>query len=268
MAKLRTPKPTGPRRKDESAYYRAIRQDILNPLFERVKRKLATVPPIAAAWKNAVNLEFERFVAAPTFGVATASVALDNIRAAHKAQMIKSFQAALGIDITPMMSDLAIRPIMNQALLDNIALIKSIPEELNLQIVSSFDKIVFEKGFDQQAMVQTLEKRFKVANNRARFIARDQTEKIVGRLNEARQTDLGIKSYIWQTSEDERVVGTPGGAYPDPSPGHGDHYSRNQKEFLWKIPPHDGHPGEAFNCRCIAIPVIPELQQSEERAAA
>lgn len=247
MAKPRNPKGIGPRRKDESAYFKAIKKDILDPLLSRTKARLESVPRIKSAYQRAVDEEFLFMTSGEAFGIATVQTALDNVRRVHKAQMIKAFQSALGVDINPFMSDLNIRPLMTQALFDNVALIKSIPQKLNLQIVESFDKIFTQKGFDQQAMVQALETRFKVAKNRARFIARDQTEKIIGKLNKARQTDLGIKSYIWQTSEDERVVGTPGGLYPEGSPGHMDHFSRNGIEFLWIAPPPDGHPGEAFN---------------------
>lgn len=267
MAKPRTPRGIGPRRKDESAYHRAIKKDILDPLLARTIARLESVPQIKTAYLNAVNEEFLFMTSGEAFGIETVQVALDNIRHIHKAQMIKSFNAALGVDINPFMSDLNIRPFMNQALMDNVALIKSIPHELNNQILSKFNTIFQEKGFDQQALVKELEGRFKVANNRARFIARDQTGKIIGQLNQARQTDLGINSYTWQTSEDERVVGTHGGAYPDGTPGHMDHFSRNGKTFLWSVPPGDGHPGQAFNCRCVAIPVIPELQEQTEEAA-
>lgn len=247
MAKPRNPKGIGPRRKDESAYFKAIKKDILDPLLSRTKARLESVPKIKAAYQRAVDAEFAFMTSGETFGISTVQIALDNIRRVHKAQMTKAFQSALGVDINPFMSDLNIRPLMNQALFDNIVLIKSIPRKLNLQIVDQFDKIFTQKGFDQQAMIQALESKFKVAKNRALFIARDQTEKIIGKLNKARQTDLGIKSYIWQTSEDERVVGTPGGLYPDGTDGHMDHFSRNGKEFLWIAPPPDGHPGEAFN---------------------
>lgn len=247
MAKPRNPKGIGPRRKDESAYFKAIKKDILDPLLSRTKARLDSVPKIKAAYQRAVDAEFAFMTAGDEFGIATVQAALDNIRHVHKAQMIKAFQSALGVDINPFMSDLNIRPFMNQALFDNVALIKSIPQKLNLQIVDQFDKIFSTKGFDQQAMVQALETRFKVAKNRARFIARDQTEKIIGKLNQVRQTDLGIKSYTWQTSEDERVVGAPGGLYPEGSPGHMDHFIRNGVEFLWVAPPPDGHPGQAFN---------------------
>lgn len=247
MAKPRNPKGIGPRRKDESAYSRSIKRDILDPLLSRTKARLESVPKIKAAYNRAVDAEFAFMTAGEEFGIATVQVALDNVRRVHKAQMIKAFQSALGVDINPFMSDLNIRPLMTQALFDNVALIKSIPQKLNLQIVESFDKIFSTKGFDQQAMIQSLETRFKVAKSRARFIARDQTEKIIGNLNKVRQTDLGIKSYIWQTSEDERVVGAPGGLYPEGSPGHMDHFIRNGVEFQWIAPPPDGHPGEPFN---------------------
>lgn len=267
MVKPRTPKGIGPRRKDENAYHQAIKRDILNPLFAKTKARLDSVPQIKAAYLRVVNEEFAFMTSGESYGIATVRLALDNIRQIHKAQMIKAFQSALGVDINPFMSDLNIRPLMNQALMDNVALIKSIPKNLNLQIVEHFEKIFLEKGFDQQALVKALEGRFKVANNRARFIARDQTEKIIGKLNQVRQSDLGIRSYKWQTSEDERVVGTPGGLYPEGTDGHMDHFLRNGVEFLWAAPPSDGHPGQAFNCRCTANPVIPELQNKEGEAA-
>lgn len=247
MAKPKQPRGIGARRKDETAYFKAIKKDILDPLLSRTKARLESVPQIKAAYVRAVNEEFAFMTSGEAYGIETVQVALDNLRLTHKAQLIKRFQSALGVDVNPFMSDLNIRPLMNQALMDNVALIKSIPKELNLQIVNKFETIFLEKGFDQQAMVNALEGRFKVAKNRARFIARDQTEKIIGSLNQARQTGLGIKSYIWRTSEDERVVGTPGGAYPVGSPGHMDHYSRNGVEFMWIAPPPDGHPGQAFN---------------------
>ena len=245
--KQRTPKPTGPRIKDERAYEQAIKREILAPLFRNTTERLKSIPQIKAAYIHAVNQEFAFMTSGEAYGVETVTLALDNLRRVHKAKMIKSFQAALGVDIGPMMSDLAIRPLMNQAILDNVALIKSIPQKLNLQVVAGFEKVFIEKGFDQQALIQTLEGRFKVAGSRAKFIARDQTSKIISNLNEARQTNLGIRSYIWQTSEDELVVGTPGGVYPVGTPGHEDHFSRNGKEFFWSMPPSDGHPGIPYN---------------------
>lgn len=77
------------------------------------------------------------------------------------------------------------------------------------------------------------------------------------------QSYAGVKSYIWNTRKDERVVGNPMGLYPVGSADHGDHWSRQGQVFSWGDPPHDGHPGEAFGCRCEAVPMLslnnPEL---------
>lgn len=262
MAKRRNPKGTRSLRKDERAYERDIKTRILKPLLDRTKERLASVPQIKTAYANTVATVFEEFdIDTASAGLAT--VAVDNLRRTQKARMVAQFQAALGVDIGPVLTDLAIRPLMEQAIAANINLIKSIPDTLKGQVFDQFDKLLTKAPFDQQAMISALEGRFKVAGNRARTIARDQTGKIIGDLNEARQGQIGVKSYIWQTSEDERVVGTPGGEFPDGNDVHGDHFIRNGKEFMWSQPPFDGHPGQPINCRCIAIPVIPELQGEE-----
>lgn len=258
--KKRQPKGVGPRIKDERAYEKAIKREILNPLLSRTKARLDSVPQIKTAYENAVINVFDEFdIDGASVGVA--STAMDQLRRSQKARIIAKFQAALGVDVGPVLTDLAIRPLMEEALAVNVNLIKSIPDNLKGQVLEKFDTIFQQKGFDQQAMVKALDKRFKVAGNRAKLIARDQTGKIISQLNETRQTQIGVTSYIWQTSEDERVVGAPGGLYPEGNEVHMDHFSRNGKEFLWSQPPPDGHPGIPINCRCIAVPVIPEFEE-------
>jgi hypothetical protein len=77
------------------------------------------------------------------------------------------------------------------------------------------------------------------------------------------QAYSGVSSYVWVTRKDERVVGNPVGLYPQGTDEHGDHWSRDGQVFRWDSPEHDGHPGEAFGCRCEAVPMIslnnPEL---------
>ena len=243
MAKRRQPKGTPALRKDERAYERTIKTEILNPLLAKTKERLKSVPQIKTAYANTVKAVFEEFdIDTLSLGIATATI--DNLRRVQKARLITSFQASLGIDAGPILTDLAIRPLMEQAIATNVGLIKSIPGTLQGQVIDQFDKLLAKAPFDQQAMIGSLEGRFKVAGNRARMIARDQTGKIIGDLNEARHGQLGIKSYIWQTSEDEKVVGTPGGEYPEGNEVHMDHFIRNGKEFLWSQPPPDGHPGQ------------------------
>jgi SPP1 gp7 family putative phage head morphogenesis protein len=81
--------------------------------------------------------------------------------------------------------------------------------------------------------------------NRVKFIARDQVAKANAALVQQRQTLLGVDQYIWSTSKDERVRDS--------------HKSKEGKKYSWDSPPADtGHPGEDYQCRCVAIPILPE----------
>lgn len=86
-----------------------------------------------------------------------------------------------------------------------------------------------------------------VSESRAALIARDQTLKLNGAINQTRQTNAGVTKYVWSTSKDDRV--------------RENHAEKEGEEFDWNSPPADtGHPGEDYQCRCVAIPVVEELE--------
>lgn len=93
------------------------------------------------------------------------------------------------------------------------------------------------------------------SESRAELIAVDQTLKLSSAVNQARQVDAGVSSYTWSTSLDERV-----------RPMHAD---LEGQEFDWDDPPitnSDGDtnaPGGDYRCRCIAVPLIPELEDED-----
>lgn len=87
---------------------------------------------------------------------------------------------------------------------------------------------------------------FRKATNRAKLIAADQVQKLVGKSTELNQAQFGIKSYTWRTRKDDRV--------------REEHRVREGKRFFWKSPPRGGHPGQAINCRCYAEPRITSRQ--------
>lgn len=91
-----------------------------------------------------------------------------------------------------------------------------------------------------------LQERADVSESRAELIARDQTLKLNGALTEIRQTSAGIDEYIWSTSLDERVRDS--------------HAALEGQRFSWSSPPEVGHPGQDYQCRCLAIPVVAELE--------
>ena len=245
-----------PRRKDERRYGRAIDDQIIRPVLSEILVELETAPDIAIAWRDVIQKKILEIQSDTTLGADIAKEQIDLLRHYHKEKMIASFESAIGVNVNPFLSDLNVRPQMLEALQANINLIQDVPQKTLNDILADFDRIFQEKGFDQEALVDTLNNRFKMSKRRANFIAEDQTQKIIGELSRVRQKNLGINSYIWQTMEDLIVVGAPGGKYPVGTPGHMDHYIRNGVEFLWDAPPPDGHPGQAFNCRCVALAVV------------
>lgn len=90
---------------------------------------------------------------------------------------------------------------------------------------------------------------------RANLIARDQISKLNGQLTQLRQADLGVKRYRWRTVGDDRVRDS--------------HRANDGKIFSWDDPPSEtGHPGEDYQCRCYAEPVledvVPGLEEIED----
>ena len=63
-----------------------------------------------------------------------------------------------------------------------------------------------------------------------------------GLINERRQRGLGIDQYVWRSQDDAKVR--------DLHAGHDD------QVFDWDDPPEGGHPGQAYNCRCHAEPLV------------
>lgn len=108
------------------------------------------------------------------------------------------------------------------------------------------------------------------AERKARFIARDQIAKLNGQITRARQTELGVRRYIWRTSEDERV--RPSHAVLEgltctwsdstiiiryDEDGAADRIKRSSL-----VPPgFEGSPGEDYQCRCYAEPVLDDIVQ-------
>lgn len=108
--------------------------------------------------------------------------------------------------------------------------------------------------------VETLRKRLVeeegVASRRAELIARDQVLKANGELNKQRQQAAGVERYIWSAGADDRV-----------RPMHRD---LDGKTFRWDDPPvtnpqgDRNHPGQDYQCRCGAIPLMPGDEEADD----
>ena len=131
---------------------------------------------------------------------------------------------------------------------ENVGLIKTIPEET----LDRMQKIVYDgftRGRSTVRMVKEIQQAYGVGRRRAELIARDQTAKLNGQIQQAQQRDAGITEYIWYTCKDGRVRRR--------------HREMDGKRLRWDDPPvvdkksgRRCHPGQDFQCRCIARPVF------------
>lgn len=179
---------------------------------------------------------------------------LDDADIQNKQRFENMLKQALGVDYLRTVTGENTQIALQAARATNVGLIKSISSEHWEKVLLAVNKNL--SGTLDMPLTSRLKQIGGITTRRASFIARDQTAKITSQLNQSRQHDAGINSYTWSTSEDQRVVGTPGGLYPKGSAAHRNHYKRDGKVYYWNNPPSDGHPGEAINCRCVAIPRI------------
>jgi len=162
-------------------------------------------------------------------------------------QLQAQIRGAMGIEV-PLL-DPQLGPRLRNWTAENVGLIKSIPGQLLDQVERTVVAGV-NNGTRWETLAEDIEARFDVTASRAALIARDQVGKFYGAVQKARQTNLGITSYTWRTSNDERV--------------RPEHAEREGEVFEWSDPPEDGHPGQPINCRCTAEPNLSELLDSLE----
>lgn len=176
----------------------------------------------------------------------TTSVELENF---NNTQMQRIWTAVLGAPLfqaEPFLEEELARFVRT-----NIRLIRGVQEEFLADAETTVLRGL-RRGLRHEVIAQQLlgrvtdpegfRSRFRKAQTRAKLIARDQINKLNGRLTELRQVNAGIESYVWRTSLDERVR---------PS-----HRALEGTKFRWDQPPAVGHPGEPIQCRCFAEPVF------------
>lgn len=161
-------------------------------------------------------------------------------------QLSAMIQQRTGIDFSGLMSDSVLKEAVDEAVAANISLINSIPQQY-LDRVEQAVMASLQAGTLNTTLADELKKIRGVTDSRAKLIARDQLGKINSRLSQIRQQSLGITHYYWSTSHDERVR---------------DRHRRWDGDLIaWDKPPIDGHPGQAIQCRCTAIPDLDFLTE-------
>jgi SPP1 gp7 family putative phage head morphogenesis protein len=161
----------------------------------------------------------------------------------NKYQVSKQMTSVLGVN--PIITEPYLEPLVKGFTERNVALIKTIPEQYLNQVETTIRTGV-EAGKTTRVLTSEIQERFVVSKNRAKLIARDQVSKFNSSLTKVRQQEVGVSEYIWRTSGDERVRSS--------------HRAKDGKKFKWSKPPSDtGHPGQDYQCRCTAEPVMDDF---------
>lgn len=140
-----------------------------------------------------------------------------------------------------------------QALSDNYATnmelyIQKWAKQSILKLRESVTQNVY-KGNRASELVKKIQGSYRVSREKAKFLARQETSLLMSKMREERYKGIGITRYRWEGANDERE--------------RPDHKALNGKIFSWDNPPITNretgarnNPGEDFNCRCIAVPII------------
>jgi SPP1 gp7 family putative phage head morphogenesis protein len=244
--------------------------DVLDPYLPRIA-EAAPLPRTDAriARADAVSVELiERILGDVRVLIAermkpTAQLALEfgaETARHNRTELNRQFQALIGIDLPGNDPHLADQLDLFRA--GNVALITRMTDDLRARIGSTLTNAA-RQGLRVEEIRAQVQAVAGVSTSRAELIARDQVLKLNGELTQLRHRQAGITRYEWSTSRDERVRGTPGGKWPTPPGGGGNHYQLEGGIFEWSSPPivdtrtgRRAHPGEDFQCRCVAVPVI------------
>lgn len=131
---------------------------------------------------------------------------------------------------------------------ENIALIKDVGAEQAKKLDEIFAR-AGAQGARNEDLVKEIQETLDVGQSRAELIARDQLLKFNASVQREAAQSRGIEEYIWSTSGDERVRES--------------HQALDGTKHAYDDPPIvDGepvNPGEAVQCRCVAVPVVPLL---------
>lgn len=120
--------------------------------------------------------------------------------------------------------------------------------------VEKLRKDIKKKAFEGRRiedLVSTIQKSYQVSHSKAKFLARQETKLLMTTYKEARYKDAGVRMYKWKT-----VVGS------TKHPVRPMHAALDGKIFRFDDPPvtdekgNRNNPGQDYNCRCFAIPVV------------
>ncbi len=169
----------------------------------------------------------------------------------NKKEVNGQFQALIGLDL--IRSEPYLDAQFRAFIEENVSLIKSITIDKHGDVENLLYRSI-RTGARVETIKQEIEDNFDVTRGRAALIARDQVGKFNGELTQLRHQSVGCEEYIWDTSQDERVRSS--------------HRILHGTRQHWAKPPvvsvnrrgvvRRAHPGQDYQCRCNALPILPD----------
>jgi len=169
-----------------------------------------------------------------------------------------------------------IGPAMQRELERQVALITALPGDVSQriqrdQLEQVHGELISQGGaFYESARAESMVERIQAignfTHNRAMTIARTETARVASTLMQVRAQHIGSDSYIWRNVGDWKVrpaLGSPHFAELN-TLERGSHRKLGGTVHRWDNPPIAGtrgeraHPGQIYNCRCFAEPILPD----------
>lgn len=254
--KMKVVKPS----KRSEVWYREQLELIIKVLKDAALSAFITVNDAPSAGELAqaqklLSVATDRMMNVPIFDSAS-RISESFVRRVERAQynrMAEEYKVRFGIDISPQVS----KEMLDEAIQSNVNLITSIKTDFIAQIGDEV-RAQLLKGERSTGLIKIIHEQGKVSENRAKFIARDQTAKLNAAIIKDRNERLGIKTYIWVGAGDNRE--RPGHKamngklcrFDDPtvySDDNGDTWKKRKSIGGVEL-----HPGEDYQCRCGAAP--------------
>lgn len=194
----------------------------------------------------------ENLTAAPT-GL-NFTKAVDKITNDLQEQLVRSVSSVEGLPAPSPVSEGVTGQLREKLTQETSRAVKDFTLEATQELRSLVRQNLSEGGRTDR-LASIIEARFGVAQRKAQFLANQETSLLVSGYREQRYRELGSTEYVWETVGDGKV-----------RPTHGesnDHRSLNGRRFSWDAPPvvdsasgRRCHPGQDYNCRCIARPIL------------
>lgn len=135
---------------------------------------------------------------------------------------------------------------------ENVKLIRNMSDEMLDRVADTLETF---DGARVEEIRDELQATFGVTRARAALIARDQILKLNAQLTEDVHRDAGINEYTWSTSND-------GAVRPRHAELGGHRFKYTDPPIVDEKTGRRANPGQDFQCRCLSIPILPELDES------